>query len=104
MQTACAFETPSGPDRRRGRELRRDRVLVGQRPDLGDLAVAECVEHVLGETHPPSVYRQAEEYAARRAVEGETAGDLRRVGQQQRDVEPEIGDFMEVVFQHRLVA
>jgi hypothetical protein len=61
-------------------ELRFDRRLVDDRPHLHDLRSSELVEHILGKGNFLAVEVEPKEFSLRRAVKGEPARDIRRVG------------------------
>ena len=64
----------------------------------------EPVEHILGKDDPPAIHRETEKHALRPAVEAEPARDIRRLADQKFDIEPEVGDLLEIALQHGAIA
>jgi hypothetical protein len=84
-------------------KLRFNRPLVDHRPHLHDSFVAKLIEDVLGEVDPPAVDREIEKEALRPAVEPEPARDVRRVADQEFDVELKVRDLLEIALEHSAV-
>src|SRR3954464_6443152 len=77
-----------------------DRCLVYDRPYLANSLAPKFIEHVLGERHSLPAYIEAEERSPGRAVEAQPARDVRRIANQQLDVEIKVRNFIKVPLQH----
>ena len=84
--------------------LRLDLGLVDDRPHLADATVPKFVENILGERHALAVHRQAEQHALGVTVEMQARRHARRLADQQFDVETEIGNGLEIAFEHAAIA
>ena len=84
-------------------KLRFDRRLIEHRPNLRDSLIAELIENVLSEVDPPAVHRETEKETLWPAVEAEPARDVRRVADQEFDVELKVRDLFEIALEHSAV-
>src|SRR5690242_14336989 len=99
---AVALE--AGYGRSSARKLRLDGRLVDYGPYLHNLLRPKRIKDVLCKGHPLSVDLQAEEIPGRPAVEPQPARDMRRLGDQELNVEMEVGNLAEVSLQHGAIA
>jgi hypothetical protein len=74
--------------------------LVDDRPNLPNSLASKFIEHILGEADLSAVYWKAKKLAHRRNVEAQPACDMRRISNENLNVEIEIGYLPEVVFEH----
>ncbi len=77
---------------------------IDHRAHLADASVLETIEDMFAEAYAPSVHRQPEQLAARRAIEIQLRGQPRRLDHQQMDGEVQIGNGGMIAFKHGLVA
>jgi hypothetical protein len=103
MATTSAARTAKRQSERASK-LRLDRRPVDDRPDLGDPAALEPVDHVLREDHPPAVHRQTEKQTLGPAVELETACHIGRFADQEFDVELKVRNLLEIAPEHGAIA
>src|SRR5690606_33031155 len=98
LEPMCAGEGSSalGPSR----QLRLDGGVVDGGADLEDLSVLERIEDVLRERNLPPVDIQLQKPGFWRTVELQPARDIRGLGNQQFDIEVQIGNAGVVVLQH----
>jgi hypothetical protein len=68
------------------------------------LFAAESIAHVFGEDDPSAVHRETEKQTLRPAVEAEPARDMGRLIDNEFDVEPEVGNLLEVALEHGAIA
>src|SRR5579872_709735 len=85
-------------------KLRLDGRLIDDRPYLRNPARVKSIEDIFGERDSPSVHVEAEKLSLGRTVEKEPACDIGRVGDKALNVEVEVWNFQEILFQHLTVA
>jgi len=83
-----------------GLKLSFDRRLVDNRPYLCNFFAAKFVDHILGKENSLTVYVEAKERCLWRTVETQPARYIRRIGNQQLDVEIKVRNFIKVSLQH----
>ena len=105
-RTSCGRlqDQPAHPSLGRQSKLGFNGRLVDRGPYFGDPPRGEMVEDVFKEADTSAVDGEVHEHPSWRAVEMEPAGDVRGLGDQQRNIEGEIRDVLEVLLEHGAVA
>src|SRR3954469_11628935 len=81
-------------------QLSFDSCLIYNRPYLPNLLSLKFIEYILGKGNSLPIYIESKELSPRRTAEFQPARHIRRIGNQQLDVEIKVGNFMEVSLQH----
>src|SRR6202167_5169382 len=85
-------------------KLSLDGGLVDDRPDRGNLGELELIKDVLRKRDYAPVDVQPEELPLWGALEGEAGSDERGRAGQKLDIEAEVGDVLEILYEHVTVA
>src|SRR5208337_4547680 len=84
-------------------ELSLDSRPIYYRPYLLDLFSPKIIEYILGEGNSFPVYMEAKELSLRRTVEAQPARYIRRIGNQQLNIEMKVPNLIKVSLQHRAI-
>ena len=77
-----------------------DSCLIYNRPDLPNLLSPKFIEDILGKGNSFPVYMESKELSLWRTVESQPARYIRRIGNQQLNVERKVWNFIKVSLQH----
>src|SRR6266481_6835355 len=81
-------------------KLRFDSSLIDDGPCRFDFPLVELVEHVLRKGYLAPINLKAEETSLGRAVKSQAARDVRRLADQEVNVEMKVRDFTKIPLQH----
>ncbi|VTZ63998.1 hypothetical protein EMEDMD4_530205 [Sinorhizobium medicae] len=104
--TIFITRTPSHDLSRRGSlsDLIFDRCFIDDGKYIGNLAVCHFIKHVFCEGDAPTIDCQSKETAFRRAVELQSCSDEGRFAGQTIDLEKQVGNILEILYEHRPIA
>src|ERR1700730_8976140 len=77
-----------------------DSCLIYNRPYLPNLVSPKLIEYIFSKGNSFPVYKESKELALWRTIEFEPASYIRRIGDQQLNVEIKVRNFTKIFFQH----